>query len=292
MCDACKCLRGLAALIRYRFFLFAGIFPYLLGQILAFYERGTVIWLHFSTGLIGILLVLTGVELFNEYFDFKEGGDRIFSKEVPHIPQYFFPLGISVFILAFFIGLYLTFRTGWPVLLFSFLGFLAAYFYVGPPLKWAYRGLGEVIISLSYGPFMLLGSFYIQAEEISLVAVLVSIISGLGMFAITIVNEIPDYYQDRLVGKRNLVVRFGKRRAMGFILISWISAFILLGSGVWWKKIPVFSLLAFIMFPLILRSLKVGINNLDSPVSFIPTIRTSLFSYVILVICLGIGYLG
>ena len=108
-------------LIRYRFFLFAGIFPYLLGQVIALNIKKSLDWNIFFWGFCGIFLVLIGVELFNEYFDSKVGGDRIFSQTDSSIPDYFFPLGIFIFAISFFIALYLTFQVGWPILLFSIL---------------------------------------------------------------------------------------------------------------------------------------------------------------------------
>ncbi|MFN7170972.1 MAG: hypothetical protein ACK4NT_07040, partial [Candidatus Omnitrophota bacterium] len=78
----------LLSLIRYRFFFFAGIFPYLLGQVIAFNARRFLNWHYFGLGFLGISLVLLGVEFFNEYFDAKEGGDRIFLEEKPEVPDY------------------------------------------------------------------------------------------------------------------------------------------------------------------------------------------------------------
>ena len=134
---------NLIRLIRYRFFLFAGMLPYFLGQAVAFGSENSLNISLGLWGLAGVFSVLVAVELFNEYFDAKVGGDRIFSQEQPDIPNYFFPLGILALALGFAVGLYLTYKTGWPVLVFSFFGFLGAYFYVGPPIRWAYRGFGE-----------------------------------------------------------------------------------------------------------------------------------------------------
>ncbi len=80
--------------IRYRFFLFAGIFPYLLGQATAFNAQKSFNWRNFYWGFLGIFLVLAGVELFNEYFDARAGGDRIFNLEQSSIPNYFYLLGL------------------------------------------------------------------------------------------------------------------------------------------------------------------------------------------------------
>lgn len=282
---------NLIRLIRYRFFLFAGIFPYLLGQAIAFNLKGSIDWRISLWGFCGIFLALIGVELFNEYFDAKEGGDRIFSQKGSSIPHHFFPLGIFVFVLAFSIALYLTFQIGWPILLFSVLGFLAAYFYVGPPFRWAYRGLGEIVIALSYGPFMLLGSYYLQAREINFIPFIVSLVCGFCIFSLAVLNEIPDYIQDRLVGKRNIVVRFGKVRAMRFSSQSLFYAFVILGVGVWLKAIPYFSMVIFLSLPFVLYRIRSAGKNLENPRSFIPVIRTAIVTYIIMVLSLGIGYI-
>lgn len=279
------------SLIRYRFFLFAGIFPYFLGQVIAFNTNQFLNWQNFWLGFLGISLVLVGVELFNEYFDAKDGGDRIFSQENSNIPNYFFPLAVCSMLFAFSIGLYFAFQLGWPVLLFSFLGSLGAYFYVGPPLRWAYRGLGELVIALCYGPLMVLGSYYIQTQRIDFVPFFASLICALSIFCLSVLNEIPDYYQDRLVGKRNLVVRFGKQRSIRIFSLSLACIFIPLALGMIWKKLPLSALVPFLLLPWSVRSVAKLKKNYDNPKSFIPAINTSIAIYLVIVFSLGIGYL-
>ncbi len=282
---------NLIRMIRYRFFLFAGLLPFFLGQAVAINVQGRLNWLHFWWGFTGILLVLVAVELFNEYFDAKEGGDRIFSKEQPEIPAWFYKLGILALGLAFVIGLYLTLQTGWPVLLFSFLGFLGAYFYVGPPIRWAYRGFGELVIGLSYGPFMLLGSYYIQTQRIDFVPFFVSIICGLSVFCLAVLNEIPDYYQDMLVGKKNLVVRLGKQRALLLLKLGLTSVFTLLILGVVFKIIPAIAIAAIVTLPWILKSLKIAEKNYDNPKVFRFTVNTVVVTHIVIALSLGISFL-
>ncbi len=282
---------NLIKLIRYRFFLFAGLFPYFLGQAVAINIQGTLNWLHFWWGFAGIFFVLVAVELFNEYFDAKEGGDRIFSQQQPEIPAWFFKLGILALAIAFAIGLYLTFQSGYMVLLFAFFGFLGAYFYVGPPIRWAYRGFGELVIALSYGPFMLLGSYYIQTQKIDFTPFFVSIISGLSVFCLAILNEIPDYYQDKLVGKRNLVVRLGKQRAILLLKLSLTSVFTLLILGVVIITIPVLAIVAVVTLPWILKSLKTAEKNCDNPKAFLFAVNTIVVTHIVIALSLGISFL-
>ncbi len=278
-------------LIRYRFFLFAGMLPYILGQAVAFGLHGSLNWNYSLWGFAGIFLVLIAVELFNEYFDAKEGGDRIFSPGDINIPTYFFPLGLSALTLAFIVGVYLTLQVGLPVLLFSFFGFLGAYFYVGPPIRWAYRGFGELTIALCYGPFMVLGSYYIQTGAVAFVPFFVSVISGVSIFCLAILNEIPDYYQDMLVGKRNLVVRLGKQRAIVLLKLALTVLFALLVLGVIFKTIPLLALVAVVTLPWILKSMRTVSKNYDNPKAFLFAVNTIVVTHVVFVLSLGASFL-
>ena len=278
-------------LIRYRFFFFAGLLPYFLGQAIAFNVQGELNWFHFCWGFTGIFLILVAVELFNEYFDAKEGSDRIFAQQQPEIPNWYFKAGILALGLAFIIGLYLTLQIGWPVLLFSFLGFLGAYFYVGPPIRWAYRGFGEIVIGLCYGPLMVLGSYYIQTQKVDFVPLFVSVISGLSVFCLAVLNEIPDYYQDMLVGKLNLVVRFGKQRAILLLKSGFAGVFALLVLGVVLKTIPVLAIVAVTTLPWILKSIKSAEKSCDNPKAFLFVVNTIVVTHIVITLSLGISFL-
>jgi 1,4-dihydroxy-2-naphthoate octaprenyltransferase len=265
--------------------------PYVLGQAVAFGLHKSLNWNYSLWGFAGIFLVLVAVELFNEYFDAKEGGDRIFSPGDARIPKYFFPLGISALGLAFIVGVYLTVQIGWPILVFSFFGFLGAYFYVGAPIRWAYRGFGELTIALCYGPFMVLGSYYVQTKTVAFVPFFVSLISGLSIFCLAVLNEIPDYYQDMLVGKRNLVVRLGKQKAT--VLLKWSLAglFILLALGVILETIPLLAIAAVVTLPWVLKSINTVEKNYDNPKVFLFAVNTIVVTHIVFVLSLGASFL-
>ena len=61
------------SLVRYRFFLFAGLLPYLLGAAWAYAIAGTFDAAMFWSGLGGVVLAVIGVEAFNDYFDSRLG---------------------------------------------------------------------------------------------------------------------------------------------------------------------------------------------------------------------------
>ena len=208
-------LLRVCALVRYRFFLYAGLLPYLLGAAWAYAVADAFDGTIFLSGLAGVVLAVVGVEAFNEYFDSRMGTDRVFNPaDLPPMTDAVLWLGIAAFAGALAVGIHLTILRGWPILAFALLGGAAAIFYVAPPIRWAYRGLGELVIALSYGPWMVLGSLYLHTQKLSWQALAVSLVPGCLIMGLAVVNAIPDFHQDRLVGKRNLVVRLGRRRAV------------------------------------------------------------------------------
>lgn len=281
-----------ASLVRYRFFLYAGLLPYLLGAAWAYAIAGAFDAALFWSGLSGVVLAVIGVESFNEYFDSRMGTDRVFNPDdVPPMSDAVLWLGIAAFAGALGVGIYLTYRGGWPILAFAVLGGLAAIFYVAPPIRWAYRGLGEAVIALSYGPWMVLGSLYLHARAVSWGALWASLVPGFLIMALAVVNAIPDYHQDRLVGKRNLVVRLGRRRGVRLYLALAAAGLAAAVAGVVAGVFPVACLAALLALPLLVQSARVGVRTCESPRQFVPAIRAVVSCYLVAVALFGVGLL-
>ena len=67
--------------------------------------------------------------------------------------------GIAFFVVGGAAGFVLMSTAGWPILLLGLIGVPLAYGYTAPPLKLAYRGLGELNVFFLMGPVMVLGGF-------------------------------------------------------------------------------------------------------------------------------------
>jgi 1,4-dihydroxy-2-naphthoate octaprenyltransferase len=280
------------SLVRYRFFLYAGLLPYLLGAAWAYAVAGAFDAALFWSGLGGVVLSVVGVESFNEYFDSQMGTDRVFNPEdLPPMSGWVLWLGIAAFAGALAVGIYLTYRGGWPILAFAVLGGLAAIFYVAPPIRWAYRGLGEAVIALSYGPWMVLGSLYLHTGSVSWGALWASLVPGFLIMALAVVNAIPDYHQDRLVGKRNLVVRLGRKRGVWLYLALAAAGLAVAAIGVAAGVFPVACLAALLALPLLIQSARLGVRTYESPRQFVPAIRAVVGCYLVAVALFGIGIL-
>jgi 1,4-dihydroxy-2-naphthoate polyprenyltransferase len=278
------------SLVRYRFFLYAGLFPYLLGAAWAHGMVGIFDAPIFWSGLAGVILAVIGVEAFNEFFDSRMGTDRVFNPEdTPPMTSWVLWLGIGAFAAALAVGSYLAVRGGWPILAFALLGGLAAIFYVAPPIRWAYRGLGETIIALSYGPWMVLGSLYLHTRVLSWSALFASLVPGFLIMALAVVNAIPDFHQDRLVGKRNLVVRLGRRRAVWLYLTLAAAGLMVVVVGVIAGVFPKLCLTALAALPLLLTSARHAVHTFESPRRFVPAIRSIVGCYALTLLLFILG---
>jgi 1,4-dihydroxy-2-naphthoate octaprenyltransferase len=269
------------SMVRYRFFLYAGLLPYLLGAAWAYAIAGRFDAPVFWTGLSGVVLAVIGVEAFNEYFDARMGTDRVFNPaDLPPISVAIFWIGVIAFAGALAVGVYLTLRGGPWILAFALLGGLAAIFYEAPPIRWSYRGLGELVIALAYGPWMVLGSFYLHTQALSWDAFFASLVPGFLIMALAVVNAIPDFHQDRLVGKRNLVVRLGRRRAVGLYLgLASASLLTVLGgviAGVFPRPCG-FALLGVV---LLVVSARRAFPTFEQPRQFVAAVRAIVACYV------------
>jgi 1,4-dihydroxy-2-naphthoate octaprenyltransferase len=271
-------------LVRYRFFLYAGLLPYLLGAAWAYAVEGRFDAPVFWSGFLGVILAVVGVEAFNEYFDARMGTDRVFNPvDLPPISAGVFWVGVAAFAGALAVGVYLTIRGGWPILAFAILGGAAAIFYEAPPIRWSYRGLGETVIALSYGPWMVLGSLYLHTGALSLGAFWASLVPGLLIMALAVVNAIPDYHQDRLVGKRNLVVRLGRERAVWLYLGLAGASLAVAAAGVVGGLFPLGCLAALLSLPLLIRSGRRGFATFEHPRQFVAAIRDIVSCYIVAV---------
>src|SRR5258708_29326708 len=113
--------------------------------------------------------------------------------------------------------------------------------------------MGETMIALSYGPWMTLGSLYLHTSRFSWGALAASLVPGLLIGSLAVVNAIPDFYQDRLVGKRNLVVRFGRKNGVYLYLAASSLALALIALGAFSGLFPKTAIVAAIAsIPLLL----------------------------------------
>jgi len=212
--------------------------PALLGFAIALQTQTGFDILYFFLAMIAIICNHLALNMTDDYYDFLHGTDVL---DLDRKNQYSGGSGVlvskemstSTMKIAFFvfycitimIGLYLTIRLGWIILLFGMIGVFSSYFYTAPPIKFAYRGFGEIAILINLGPLITIGSYYVATQSISMEIAILSLPLGLLVFAQILANELPDYIDDGRSSKRTLVVIFGKKLGLNLIIIATILAY-------------------------------------------------------------------
>ncbi len=74
------------------------------------------------------------------------------------------------------------------------------------------------------------------------------------MWAMIVINEIPDYMEDSMAGKRNLVVRFGVERGKDLYVVGLASIYVFIVFCVAFGVFPMVCLIALLSLPFALRS--------------------------------------
>jgi 1,4-dihydroxy-2-naphthoate octaprenyltransferase len=212
-------------------FLSVGILPLILGFVLAWrwgYKGPWGLYLLSSAAVILIMWMtyylaerndLEGDRI-NQGFNRFSGGSRILVRGMlpPWVPLL---LGYGCLIAACLSGMtiYLRYQTGPWTLFLGGIGIFFGYFYSEKPFQWSYRGIGEILIGFCYGWLPIATGFYLFAGFFSPQVFSLSIPVSLSIFNVILINEFPDEEADRGVGKKTLVVRFGKER-MGELYLS------------------------------------------------------------------------
>ncbi|MET0767429.1 MAG: 1,4-dihydroxy-2-naphthoate octaprenyltransferase, partial [Aeromicrobium sp.] len=151
--------------------------------------------------------------------------------------------GALVFVLAA--------TTTWWLLLVGVVALGAAWTYTGGPSPYGYRALGEVSVFLFFGLVAVLGTAYVQVEEITVPAVAASIGIGALACAILVANNLRDIPTDSVTGKKTLAVVLGEAGTRRFFGLLMVLAIAMLG---WAAFSTPWALLGLVALPLIGRA--------------------------------------
>ncbi len=176
--------------------------------------------LPFLAALVGSTFIQIGTNLSNDYSDARRGADteeRLGPVRVTAgglMPPRRVLIGTYVaFGVAVAAGLYLAAVSGWELLVVGAVSILAGVLYTGGPRPYGYEGLGEFFVFFFFGVVAVVGSYFVQTEEVRWEAFALGVPVGLLAAAILVVNNVRDVDTDRRAGKRTLAVKLGRERA-------------------------------------------------------------------------------
>jgi 1,4-dihydroxy-2-naphthoate octaprenyltransferase len=264
-------------------FFTATVIPVVLGSVLAWNDTNNFIWIRFWLTIVAALLIHAGTNLSNDYFDHLSGcdransnptvfsgGSRVIQDGLITAPKILYA-SLTTFVLGSIIGLYLNYICkGNIILILGIAGIFLGFFYTAKPFRIGYGNLGELAVGIGFGPLMVSGSYYVQAQKLPLKVILISIPIGILITLVLFINEFPDYLADKTVGKKTLVVTMGKKRAILLYHILLISVYLLIGSLVILKFLPPICLIILLSLPLALKTFLISKRNFNKVYELLP----------------------
>ncbi|MFH1756828.1 MAG: prenyltransferase, partial [Pseudomonadota bacterium] len=274
-------------------FFTASLVPVILGAVMAWHETRIFNPFYFMLTLAGVLALHTATNTLNDYFDYRSGNDllnreanRPFDGGSPFIidgrlqAESVYRFGVGALLLGIAIGLFLAWKRGWPIIPLGLIGVGTAYFYVEPRVKLASRGVGELLTGFCFGPLVVIGAYFVQAETISAVAIMAGIPIGFLITNVLFINQFPDREADLAVGKNHWVVRLGKKKAAKVFVVLVSAVYLSVALGVLLRILPLFSFITFCTIPINLKGVMVALKEYENSPRLRPAQALTIFSHL------------
>jgi 1,4-dihydroxy-2-naphthoate polyprenyltransferase len=215
----------------------------MLGAAGALLESGLFRMDYFFLALAGGLCAHISVNALNEYDDFKTGLDHATTRTpfsggsgtLPRYPEkayYALSVGLGTLAGTVFIGAYFLWVRGLMLLPIGILGIFAVVLYT----RWLTRDplLCLLAPGIGFGPCMVMGTDFVMTGSYSAVGAAASLVPFFLVSGLLLVNQFPDIGPDRGVGRRHLMIVYGKKAGVtvyglllagtyGSILMAWLA---------------------------------------------------------------------
>ncbi|MBN1682852.1 prenyltransferase [Candidatus Bathyarchaeota archaeon] len=246
--------------------------------VAAAYVDGYFNLLNMILGFVGVTLAHISINVLNEYFDYKNGldfktiktpfsgGSNILtSGELKSETVYKF--GIICLTIGSGIGIYLAYNSTWMILPIIALAILTIYFYT-PIFSKLY--LGELITGINFGPLVAIGGYMTLTKEFGFTSLYAGVVPGLLVGTLLFLNEFPDIDADKTVGRRNVVIAFGKKKSSIIYGVLIICTYLWVFLTVIKNFLPPTVLVTYFTLPIGYKAVKGVINNQGKVPEIIP----------------------
>ena len=209
----------------------------------------------FVAALVGALAIQVAANYANDVSDAHRGADtegrigptRAVASGMLSARQMWTGV-IVAFAVASVAGVYLIAIAGPLIAVIGIASIVATLTYVGGPIPYGYRGLGEVFVFVFFGLVATVGSRYVHDQSAPAAIWAMAIPMGFLVTAILVANNVRDIHTDEETGKRTLAVMLGRRRtvvlfsALIYGTFAAIALFALTGVTQPWSAVALISL--------------------------------------------------
>ena len=244
-------------------------------------------WIAALASVAGVIFLHLGLNLMDDWFDYKEGSAEARAKvanegfrgrmiKYPYLtsndatPAQLLK-AIAVFMgIAAIMGAVAILARDLKILWWVAAGLVIGVSYSGGPLKLGYRGLGELVIFLMFGPLLMTGAYYAITGAVDWKIGCLSIAVGLLVTNIVYSHSVLDSVPDQKMGKKTMAHLMGsaKGQIVFSALLNTLPYLIVIAGVIFGKMHPAY-LAVLLVFPVsmwLVGSLNDFVNNREVPI--------------------------
>lgn len=232
------------------------------------YGKAEFSWIAALASVIGVALVHLGLNLLDDWFDYKVGSAEARQKvanegfrgrmiKYPYLtsgeatPKQLLGAIAGFMAGAIVCGAIVLYLRGWMILGWVAAALVIGISYSGGPLKLGFRGLGELVIFTMFGPLMMSGVYYAITGTLDWKITWLSIAVGLLVTNIVYSHSVLDAIPDAKMGKKTMahLMGSGKGQIALSVLIN-VIPYIMVVIGVALGQLHVAYLAVLVVLPL------------------------------------------
>jgi 1,4-dihydroxy-2-naphthoate octaprenyltransferase len=269
------------------------------GVAVSLFEEYSFRPLYFVLAFIGALFAHIAVNVLNEYSDYKTGIDfntkpTPFSGGSKILPsgkldaKKVFIFGLSCLAITAAIGVYFITVYQWKILPVGIAGVLIVFLYT--PYLTKLPGITEIIgPGLGFG-LMVFGTYVTQSGQYySAGAIVVSVVAGLLIADLLLINEFPDVEADKAAGRKHLPIILGKTKAGIIYSVFLIGAYIAIIAGAAAGVLPWLALVGLLTIPLGFKAMQAAVKYNNDMSKLVPALGADVITVLVTPLLMSIG---
>ncbi len=250
--------------------------------------------------LLGGVTGHIGVNALNEYWDARSGLDAITERtpfsggsgiwnEHPEKIHHALIVGLLATGVTCLIGLFFAITQGPQILLVGLLGLFTVLAYT----PWIVRMpiLCLIAPGLGFGPVMVVGTAYALIGEWSFTAVIASFVPFFLVSNLLLLNQFPDKDPDATVGRRHIVIIWGRKRAAAVYSLFLIESYLVILAAVAFNVLPKWSLLGLLTMLLAVPAGTIALRHPDDIKKLQPAMAMNVLVNLLTPTLAGVGML-